>query len=235
MKRLAIDTSSVACTVALQIGDQIFERHEEQAREHTRLLMPMIRDVLDDAKVALSDLDAIVLGNGPGSFIGMRIAASVSQGLAHGAGLKIIPVSSLSAVAAEVFEKTDANIVAVSQDAHMSEVYLGVFSRDQNNLPQAVCDERLHEQAIVDELKSCDPDECVLAGQGWERYPMLTEANRGLFSALLEIHYPRAKHLLSLSAEQLPIAPQDIQPAYLRQKVAMLPKARAPRDHGKNQ
>ena len=84
-KLLAIDTSSVACTVAASNGDAVVERHVEQPREHTRLLMPMIREVLNESEIALTDLDAIVLGNGPGSFIGMRIAASVSQGLAHGA------------------------------------------------------------------------------------------------------------------------------------------------------
>ena len=101
MKLLAIDTSSPACCVSLSVGSAVFERHEEQAREHTRLITPMIRSVLSEGGVALSDLDAIVLGNGPGSFIGMRIAASVAQGLAHGAGLCIVPVSSLAAVAAE--------------------------------------------------------------------------------------------------------------------------------------
>ena len=86
----------------------------------------MIRGVLDEAGVPNSrDLDAIVLGNGPGSFIGMRIAASVAQGLAYGAGLNIVPVSSLAAVAAEVMAETGADRVIVAQDAHMNEVYLG--------------------------------------------------------------------------------------------------------------
>ena len=141
MKRLALDTSSVACTVALRVGDQLIERHEEKPREHTRLLMPMIREVLKDADIELSDLDGIVLGNGPGSFIGMRIAASVAQGLAFGASLNIVPVSSLAAVAAEVFDKSDVDRVAVAQDAHMNEVYLGLYSRRSDNLPQPVIEE----------------------------------------------------------------------------------------------
>ena len=78
MNLLAIDTSSVACSVALECGDNFYERHEEQAREHTRLLMPMIREVLDEAGIKSGEIDSIVLGNGPGSFIGMRIAASVA-------------------------------------------------------------------------------------------------------------------------------------------------------------
>ena len=96
MNLLALDTSSIACSVAVRSDGRIFKQHEEQPREHTRLLMPMIRSVLFDAEVDLSDLDGIVLGNGPGSFIGMRIAASVAQGLAFGAGLKIAPVSSMA-------------------------------------------------------------------------------------------------------------------------------------------
>jgi tRNA threonylcarbamoyladenosine biosynthesis protein TsaB len=149
VKRLAIDTSSLACTVALRTGDTLIERHEEKPREHTQLLMPMIRDVLLEADVALTDLDAIVLGNGPGSFIGMRIAASVAQGLAFGAGLKIIPVSSLAAVAAEVFDQSDTDRVAVAQDAHMNEVYLGLYARGEDDLPQPMGSERLQGQRVI--------------------------------------------------------------------------------------
>jgi tRNA threonylcarbamoyladenosine biosynthesis protein TsaB len=92
MKLLALDTSSIACSVALQVDEVVTERHEEQAREHTRLLLPMIRSLMEESKIELNELDAIVLGNGPGSFIGMRIAASVAQGLAHGSGLNNVPV-----------------------------------------------------------------------------------------------------------------------------------------------
>jgi len=95
MKLLALDTSSNACSVSLQLGEDVIENHVVGAREHTRILMPMIRGVLEDGAVSLAELDAIVLGNGPGSFIGMRIGASVAQGLAHGAGINIVPVSSL--------------------------------------------------------------------------------------------------------------------------------------------
>jgi len=223
VKLLAIDTSSLACTVALGIGDQLIERHEEQPREHTRLLMPMIRDVLEQAGVVLGDLDAIVLGNGPGSFIGMRIAASVCQGLAHGAGLNIIPVSSLAAVAAEVMDSTDATIVAVTQDAHMHEVYLGLYERGGRNLPMPVCDERLHAQGVIEELQRGERVSTVAAGQGWQRYPKLLAANETLLGGHSGILYPRASCLLALAELSTAIPPQDIQPAYLRQKVAEIP------------
>jgi len=225
---LAIDTSSVACSVALQIGGDISERHEEQPREHTRLLVPMIQELLQESSIELADLDAIVLGNGPGSFIGMRIAASVAQGLAFGSGLNIVPVSSLAAIAAQVFCEHDAGEVVVTQDAHMSEVYLGIFGRGDNGLPDELIPERLHAQGPIAELRQRETIRAA-AGFGWQRYPELLEANRAFLDEVIELPHPRARHLLALGAVGLDrgaaIAPQDVLPAYLRQKVAEKPAA----------
>lgn len=228
MKLLAIDTSSVACTVAVSNGDVIVERHEEKAREHTRLLMPMIRDAMSESRLSLPELDAIVLGIGPGSFIGMRIAASVSQGLAHGAGLDIVPVSSLAAVASEVMSRSDADRVAVAQDAHMSEVYFGLFERGQGGRPQPVIRERLQAQCRIDELDSASSGSVVTAGFGWQRYPELAVANAELISSASDVLYPRASQLLTLADLSSAVRPRDIQPAYLRQKVAEVPAAAKP-------
>ncbi len=230
MKLLAIDTSSLACSVALSAGGEIHERHEEQAREHTRLLTPMIRDVLADAGLAMTQLDAIVLGNGPGSFIGMRIAASVAQGLAHGAGLDIVPVSSLAAVAAQVLEDSDADEVVVAQDAHMSEVYLGAFRRGEGNEPVAMFPERLQTQTLIEELEQASADKRAAAGFGWERYPGLASANSTVIGQVSAVLHPCARYLLSLGESALArgaaLNPQDLVPAYLRSKVAQKPATR---------
>ena len=228
MKLLAIDTSSLACSVALQIGDAIVERHEEHAREHTRLLMPMISGALAEAKLTSQDLDAIVLGNGPGSFIGMRIAASVAQGLAHGSGIPIAPVSSLAAVAAEVLAATNAAEAIVAQDAHMNEVYLGAFGRSGGGLPVPLFEERLHTQTPIDELDEAGADARVAAGFGWQRYPALLAANEDRIGNTSDVLYPRASFLLPLGISVIErgaaVAPQDIAPAYLRSKVAEQPR-----------
>jgi len=224
MNLLAIDTSSVACTVAVSVADVIVERHEEQAREHTQLLMPMIRAALEESGISLTDLDAIVLGNGPGSFIGMRIAASVSQGLAHGADLRIIPVSSLAAVAAEVMDKSEARIVAVAQDAHLHEVYLGIFRRQDSGLPEAIIDERLQRQTLIEELSPADAAATIAAGQGWQRYPQLAAVNGASLAEFSNVLYPRASYLLRLADLSNAVQPKDIAPAYLRQKVAEKPR-----------
>lgn len=228
MKLLAIDTSSLACSVALQDETRIFEQHEEQAREHTRILMPMVHGVLADSGVKVEELDAIVLGNGPGSFIGMRIAASVAQGLAYGAGMDIVPVSSLAAVAAQVFAETKADEAIITQDAHVNQVYLGVYRRADGDLPEAVFPERLHGQAVVAELGESAASKRMAAGFGWQRYPGLATINASLFAARSDILYPRARFLLPIGAVALragrSVNPKDIAPAYLREKVAEIPR-----------
>ncbi len=232
MKLLAIDTSSLACTVAVEADGVVHERHEERAREHTRLLVPMIRDALGAAGVTAKDLDAIVLGNGPGSFIGMRIAASVAQGLAHGAGLQIVPVSSLAAVAAQVFDESDADEVIVAQDAHMNEVYLGAYRRGRAGLPAALLDERLQPQTPIDELDEAAAGRRIAAGFGWQRYPALLAANEDRIGNASAVMHPRARFLLPLGRAALAdgrgIAPEDLVPAYLRSKVAQVPSPDSP-------
>ena len=220
MRLLALDTSSLACSVALSLDGDEIARHEEQAREHTRLLLPMIRDVLDEASMSTADLDGIVLGNGPGSFIGMRIAASVAQGLAHGAALRVLPVSSLAAVALQAGEPGD--VVAVTQDAHMNEVYLGVYEVTGPDCVQLIGSEQLQAQSPITDLP-----ECVAAGFGWQRYPALLEENRDSLRSVSDILYPDARYLLRLAAplfDRDAIAPEEVQPAYLRQKVAEKPR-----------
>ncbi len=232
MKLLAIDTSSLSCSVAVQAGAELVERHEEKAREHTRLLVPMIRDALAAAGLATADLDAVVLGNGPGSFIGMRIAASVAQGIAHGAGIRIAPVSSLAAVAVEVLARSAAGEVVVAQDAHMGEVYLGAWRRTDGPLPLPLFTERLQAQHPIEELDRAGADSRIAAGSGWQRYPALLAANEDRIGQHSAVLYPRARHLLPLAQEALAqgraVDPQDLVPSYLRSKVATKPSASRP-------
>lgn len=220
MKLLALDTSSVACSVAVQIGSKVYSEHEEKPREHTRLLMPMIRALLADADIGLSDLDGIVLGNGPGSFIGMRIAASVAQGLAFGANLNIAPVSSMAAIAAEV-SPTGVATVAVAQDAHMQEVYLGLYDVNDGAVTDRV-PERLQRPEAIKELANID--DCIAAGYGWQRFPALLAANRTHLNVVSEVMYPRAACLLPLGEKAFrrgdSVTARDVIPAYLRQEVA---------------
>ena len=223
MKLLAIDTSSDACSVALQVGENISEKHVVEPRAHTRILVPMIDELLRDAGIDLAELDALVLGNGPGSFIGMRIGASVAQGICYGAGLKIIPVSSLAAIAAEAIEAHGADQVLVAQDARMHEVYLGRYQSDADGLPLASGDEEIRGIGIFDDLG----DSYVAAGGAWQKFPELLDVNRAWISRFVDVEVPRARHLLRSGASSLEnggsIAPDALQPSYIRVKVAESP------------
>jgi len=223
MKLLAVDTSSNACSVALQVSDEILEKHVVEPRAHTRILMPMISGLLADGGVALNELDAIVLGNGPGSFIGMRIGASVIQGLCFGTGINVAPVSSLAAIAVEAFSSYENEYIVVAQDARMNEVYLACYQRDPSGIPEMAGDERI---VAVGEL-SVACSSYAAAGAAWDHYPLLVESNLQKIEARLPITTPRARHLLPpgqlVVQDGQSISPQALNPAYLRTKVAEKP------------
>lgn len=226
MKLLALDTSSNACTVALQHGDRVVERHRVEPRAHTKILLPLINEVLAEGGLDIAALDAIVLGNGPGSFIGLRIAASLAQGLAYASGLPIVPVSSMRAVAAEVADTEDALAIVVTQDARMGEVYLGCYVCEEG-APGPVASERLQSAGPVTELRDSGRTDWVAAGSGWASVQELLASNREWICRQSSLLYPRGKYLLQLGALKLAagegLAPEKLELAYLRQKVAEIP------------
>ena len=129
MKILALDTATEACSVALGLDDHIIERYAELDRGHAERLLPMVDELLSEGGVSLAALDAIAFGRGPGAFTGVRLAASVAQGLAFGAGLGVAPVSDLAAVARRVIElQPGVSRILVVNDARMREVYWGHFA-----------------------------------------------------------------------------------------------------------
>ena len=224
MKQLAIETSSTACSVALAVGESITSEHVVEPRAHTQILVPMIDRLLGDAGLVPSDLDAVVLGNGPGSFIGMRIGASVAQGICFAAGIELVPISSLAAIAAQVFADGDDRRVVVTQDARMNEVYVGVYDRHSDGLPAVDGEEYI---APASDLSLADAP-FVAAGGGWQRYPETIARYEAQLRGHSEITEPSAHNLLEmvLAGEGAAIAPASLQPAYLRHRVAEPPSSR---------
>ena len=99
---LAVDTSTDACSVALQIGDKTIAKFADEPRSHSRLLMPMVQQVLSEAEIRVNQLDAIGVSIGPGSFTGLRIGFAAVQGMAYGADIPVAPVSTLELIVATI-------------------------------------------------------------------------------------------------------------------------------------
>ena len=137
---LAIETSTDACSVALSSGPDAFHRFAQEPRSHTQLVMPMVNEVLSDAGVGVTAIDAIGVSVGPGSFTGLRIGFAVTQGLAFGLNLPVIGVSSLEIMVATYLRqhpslaqqmKHGDKIVSVL-DARMGEYNCGCYWIDCN-------------------------------------------------------------------------------------------------------
>src|SRR5712675_1782059 len=129
MRVLALDTATEACSVALLSGDECISRSAEGGRSHAQQVLEMVEAVLAEAEGSLSMLDGIAASIGPGSFTGVRISVAVAQGLAFGAGLKVVPVTTLEALALQVLSDPALRAIACL-DARMGELYWGCFAAD---------------------------------------------------------------------------------------------------------
>jgi tRNA threonylcarbamoyladenosine biosynthesis protein TsaB len=220
MKILAIDTATEGCSVSLGIGDRSIDRYVELERGHAEQLLPMVDSVLAEGGIALSALDAIAFGRGPGGFTGVRLAASVAQGLAFGAQVGVVPISDLAAVAQRVVQQ-DSTIrrVLVANDARMKEVYWALFEVDGGLTSGAE-----HVSAPGDVLLPLDQGGIwAAAGRGLLAWPDLAERCRVAGAQLHVDLLPRASEVLALArlaaaAGQI-LDPADALPVYVRDRV----------------
>ena len=127
---LAFDTATEYCSVALETEEGIVERTEKLGNAHSESLLPWIDDMVKKASLQLKDIEGIIFSAGPGSFTGLRIACGVAQGLAWGIDKKVLPASTLAAMAFRFLDK--APRVAVINDARMNECYAAVYASGDN-------------------------------------------------------------------------------------------------------
>jgi len=112
---LALETATEACSAALAVDGDIRERFEVAPRGHSLLILPMIDELMAEAEISIEQVDAIAFGRGPGAFTGLRIAVGVTQGIAFGADLPVVPVSTLAALA----QGSESNSVLAAIDARI--------------------------------------------------------------------------------------------------------------------
>lgn len=219
MKLLAFETATEACSVALYLDGEVIERYEIAPRLHAEHALPWAEVLLADAGIARSQLDAIALSRGPGAFTGVRLAIALAQGIALALDKPIVAVSTLQAIAMQ----SDAPRILAAIDARMGEVYAGAFER-RDGEPVAVSSETVSA-----------PDAVVLPGAeaGWQGMG----TGFGALEGALQVHLrarlagvdagalPHAADVARLAAMAYArgeaLAPERVEPAYLRNHVAL--------------
>lgn len=223
-KILAIETSSEACSVALSQGREALYRHTDQPRKHAELVLPMVEELLVETGLSLTDLDAIAYGQGPGAFTGLRIAAGIVQGLAFGASLPVIAVSSLAVLAHRAWRDAGVTRCYAAFDARMGEVYWGGYEIVREG-----------EVTLVGRECVCAPDDVassagVVSASGWSGagsgwcYQKALELSTGPLQQCLPSLLPHSLDLLALARTEWiagkAMSAEQVVPVYLRNNVA---------------
>lgn len=220
---LALDTATEACSVALLHEGEVISHYEVIPRLHAQKLLPMIQHLLGEAGIALSALDAIGFGRGPGAFTGVRIAIGVVQGLAFALDRPVLPVSNLAVLAQRAWREHGQSQVAAAIDARMDEVYWGCYRETAGEM-RLLGAEAVLAPDVADLPAGADGD-WFGAGTGWGYAERIALKPAGLDASLL----PHARDLLELArfawARGEGLAADLAQPVYLRDQVAT-PKAR---------
>lgn len=194
MKILGLEVSGSACSVALCHGNEYYKKTVDAPKKQGALILSMVDAALTKMGLVGSDLDVIAFDRGPGSFTGVRLTIAVAQGLAFGWNKSLLPISSLQALAYKTYREDKTELpIWVAIDARKQEVYVAAYQFRQ------------------DEVIVVYPEQVVAPEQvPFADFPLLST--------------PEAIDLINLALYQIkhgvkPIAAEEVQPIYLRNKV----------------
>ena len=201
---LALDCATDACTVALQTSQGVLTQHQVAQRQHNALLVPAIEVLLAEAEITPAALSGIVVGVGPGSFVGVRLAVCVAQGLALSHDIPVQGVSTLQVVAQVAYQQNKVQCVAIAEDARAGQVYHSVYHNVAGMMSPVVTDCVI---PVTDLM--VDPEADLLIGNGWalmDKVPQCCQL------------YPRADMMFDLIDTKASYAstPEIVQPVYLQ-------------------
>lgn len=230
MNLLAFELSTEACSVAVWADGTARERHEIAPRRHADLALTWAQGLLDEAGLVKSQLDAIAVGRGPGAFTGVRLGISIAQGIALALDRPVLPVSTLAALAMAAHDLPggdDPRLVLAAIDARMGEIYFGAFELSGEDA-RALGDER-----VLSPAQAEPPDDSARSSAGWYGVGTGFAAAEGVLRQRLQ------SRLIAVDAQALPhascvarlaaaawargeaLAPERLEPAYLRNRVAL--------------
>jgi tRNA threonylcarbamoyladenosine biosynthesis protein TsaB len=224
MRILALDTSTEYLSLALSLDGKLYTRDLHAGQTHSQRILPLLRELLAEAQIEMIDLEGIAFGAGPGSFTGLRIGCGVAQGLAFGADLPVVGVSTLLALA----QASGRQRVVACLDARMGEVYHAAYVKTQHGWDE-VSAPGVHKPQDVPALKG---DGWVGIGSGWAAYAdVLAAGYRGQVGETLPDVYPHASAIAELAllmfAAGLGKPAAEAAPLYIRNRVALKTSERA--------
>lgn len=213
---LAIETSSETASCALLNGATLLARDSAGVRTHSQSILPMVQELLAEAGVTLAQCDAIAFGAGPGSFTGVRTACGIAQGLAYGAGLPVVALMTLDAMALACRQQTGAADILAVLDARMGEVYWAQYRGAERIAGPALC-------APGDVVPLAAEGPVTACGNGFSAYPEAFAALPCAAGALAGI-MPHARQTAQLAVAAFEagagVPAAQAQPLYLRNKIA---------------
>ncbi len=218
MKILAIDTATEACSVALMDQGDCHEIFEIIPRQHTERVLPMVDELLAEAGIFLSQIDALAFNCGPGSFTGVRVGTSVAQGLAFSCDLPVVPVSSLAALAQLAFREQKKEKVLSVIDARMKEIYWGCYQLE-SGLMKLVAAEKV---SPVTKIEKQGEWHCL--GSGWDSFQNeLNQSTLVNITSFTAECFPHAQDVAVLAADlylqEKTVRAEDAMPSYIRDEV----------------
>jgi len=223
MKLLAFETATEACSLAVLADGHILERFEIAPRRHAELALPWADALLAEAGLTRSQLDAVAVSRGPGAFTGVRLGIALAQGIALGLDLPVIPVSTLQVLACNALEEGEQRRIVSTIDARMGEIYVSAWRTENGTL------HALDSETVIAPDAYQLPD----GGNDWHGIGTGFSAQNAELSTRLQHRFanidatalPRASDLARLAANAFAhgeaIAPEQLEPAYLRNQVAL--------------
>jgi tRNA threonylcarbamoyladenosine biosynthesis protein TsaB len=218
---LGIDTSTRSTVLGLQLGLEVIDRTSPDVDTHSREILPSIESLVREAGIRIEDLDAIVFGQGPGSFTGLRIAVGVVQGLGYGLGLPVVPVSSMACIAQSVIQTVNPSFVFVGLTARLEEIYYGAYKFEEGIAEGAI------REGVVDvsELPQLPVGDWLGCGNAMSELGTKIQAVTGVsFKSISSETVPTIHNLLSIGSFKFSrgeaVNAMQATPVYLREQVA---------------
>lgn len=224
---LALETATDACSCALQKNGVVTEIFEIVPQRHADIILIQIEQLIAQANIRLSDVDAVAFGSGPGGFMGVRIATGVAQGLGFALNRPLIPVSTLQSLAQTAYEATQAPKVVAGWDAKMSAIYWGAYALDEKTqLMESVLTDRLTFPA---EVSLPAEYQWLAAGNAWTVYEqdLPWKLSEHFIATRSDLH-PHAAAIAKIATDRFnkgqTLSPEQAEPTYLRNEIAQKPK-----------